>query len=73
MFNETPLPKKEEFYSKVNMQNITDADYMHTKRVCKYFETKKLGKYDDLYLKCDTLLFADIFENFRKHPRKFIN
>ena len=55
------------------MQNITDADYMHTKRVCKYFETKKLGKYDDLYLKCDTLLFADIFENFRKYPRKFIN
>ena len=39
---------------------------MHTKRVCKDFEIKKLGKYHDLYLKSDTLLFADVFKNFRK-------
>ena len=32
-FNETTLPKKEEFYSNLNMEDITDADYMHTKRV----------------------------------------
>ena len=24
-FNETPLPEKEEFYSDVNMENITDS------------------------------------------------
>ena len=39
---------------------------MHTKRLCKDFEIKKLGKYQDLYLKSDTLLFADVFKNFRK-------
>ena len=31
------LPEKEEFYSNVTMEHITDADYMHVKRVCKYF------------------------------------
>ena len=34
-FNETKLPEKEEFYNNLNMEDITDANYMHTKRVCK--------------------------------------
>ena len=34
-FNETSLPEKEELYSNLNMEDITDADYMHAKRVCK--------------------------------------
>ena len=33
-FNETLLPEKEEFYSNLNMEDITDADYIHQKRVC---------------------------------------
>ena len=65
-FNETTLSGKEEFYSNLNMEDITDADYMHAKRVCKDFEIKHLGEYHDLYLKSDTLLLADVFENFRK-------
>ena len=40
-FNETKLPEKEEFYSNPNLEDITDADYMHVKRVCTDFETKK--------------------------------
>ena len=39
-FNETTLPKKEEFYSNLNMEDITDADYMHAKTVCKDFQIK---------------------------------
>ena len=39
-FNET-LPEKEEFISNLNMEDITDADYIHAKRVCKDYETKK--------------------------------
>ena len=65
-FNETTLPKKEEFYNNLNMEDITDADYIHAKRVCKDFEIKKLGKYHDLYLKSDKLRLVDVFENFRK-------
>ena len=33
-FNETWLPEKEEFYSNLNMEYITNADYMYMKRVC---------------------------------------
>ena len=34
-FNETTLPKKEKFYSNLNMEDITDADYMHAKEFVK--------------------------------------
>ena len=40
-FSETLLPEeKEDFYSLLNMENINDGDYMHTKGVCKDFEIK---------------------------------
>ena len=41
-FNETSVPKKEEFYSNINMEDITGADYMHAKTVCKICEKKKI-------------------------------
>ena len=65
-FKNVSLPVKEEFYSNLNMEDITDADYMHAKRVCKDLEIKNLGEYHDLYFKSDTLLLADVFKNFRK-------
>ena len=42
-FNETSLPEKADFYSHLNMENITDADYTHAKRDCKDFEIKIVG------------------------------
>ena len=65
-FNETTLAEKKEFYSNLNIEDITDAYYMHVKKVCKDFEIKNLGEYHDLYLESDVLLLADVFENFRK-------
>ena len=64
-FNETSLPEKEDFYSHLNIEDITDAYYAHSKRVCKDFEIKNLGEYHDLYVQSDTLLLTDLFENFR--------
>ena len=37
-FNETTLPEKEEFYSKFNVEEITDADYIHGKKFVKIFK-----------------------------------
>ena len=48
------------------MEDITDADYMHARKVCKDFEIKNLSEYHDFFLKSDTLLLANVFENFRK-------
>ena len=54
------------FYSHLNMEDITDADYAHAKSVCKHFEIKNLGEYHDLHVQSETLLLlADIFQNFR--------
>ena len=64
IFNETSLPEKEDFYCHLNMEDITDADYAHVKRVCKDFEINNLGEYHDLYIQSGILLLTDVFENF---------
>ena len=60
------LPNKESFYSSLNMENIEDIDYRHGNNIFKRFKLKNVGEYDDLYVQSDTLLLADVFENFRK-------
>ena len=80
-FNETLLPEKEDFYSHLYMQDITDADYARTKRVCKDFKIRNLGGYPDFYVQSGTLLLADVFEDFRNmcleiyelDPAKFLS
>ena len=68
-FNETLLPDKEAFYSKLNLEDITDKDYAHAQKVFKELKLKNLGDYHDLCAQSDTLLLTDTFENFRN---KFI-
>ena len=62
-FSET-LSEKEDFYNHLNMEDITDADYTQAKRSSKDFEIKCLGEYYDLYVQSNTLLLADVFNNF---------
>ena len=64
-FDETTIPLKEAFYSELNEQGITDKEYALIQTVWEVFEIKNLGEYHDLYAQCDTLLLADVFENFR--------
>ena len=59
---ETSLAEKEDFYSHLNMEDVTDADYTHAKRVSKDFEMKNLGEYHNLHVQSDIF---DVFENFR--------
>ena len=64
--NEKLIPSKELFYSNLTLENISEVDYVHANNVFKTFELNNLGDYHDLYVRSDTLLLADIFQNFRK-------
>ena len=62
-FSETVFPRKEDFYSNLNM----DSDYNYAKRVCEGFKIKTLANIKTCILKAsNTLLLADIFENLTK-------
>ena len=64
-FSEISLPSKEDFYSNLNMEDISDIDYRHANNVFKVFKLENLGDYHDLYVQSDTLLLTDVFNNFR--------
>ena len=64
-FDENAISPKKASYSELNLENITDKDYEHIKKVWHAFEIKNLGEYHDLYVQYDTFLLADVFENFK--------
>ena len=47
------------------MEDITDFDHRHGKRVFKNLSNNHLGDYHDLYVQSDALFLGDVFENFR--------
>ena len=65
-FNEKIIRSKESFYNNLTLEDITKTDYAHENNVFKKFNINNLGEYHDLYVRSDTLLLADIFENFRQ-------
>ena len=59
-FNETSLHQKDDFYSRLNKEDFTNADGALKKGVCQdFFETKNLAEYHDLFVQSNTS-----FENF---------
>ena len=72
-FDERCLPPKESFYSVLNDEDISDADYDHATRVFDCFNCQNMGDYHDLYLMSDVLLLTDVFENFRNVCLKAYN
>ena len=65
-FAEKRLPKREDFYSLLTDEDISDEEYRHAQKVWDTFGIENMGQYHDLYLKSDVLLQADVFQNFRK-------
>ena len=47
---ETSSAEKEEFYSNLNMEGISDLDYNHGKEICKDFKIKKFENYWEMCL-----------------------
>ena len=68
-FEETSLPPKDVFNSRLNMKGISDQDYEHAQqiwnRITPEYENITLGDYHDIYIATDVLLLADVFETFR--------
>ena len=64
-FNDTKIPPREAFYSKLSGRGITEKDYKHAGNVWNNFKMKTFKEYHELYNITDVLLLADVFENFR--------
>ena len=64
------LPSKEKFYSSFTGEKIGDREYEHVLKEPDRFEMKTMKNYHDLYLKCDALLLAYVFEKFRNNSLK---
>ena len=64
-FNDTKLPPREAFYSKLTGRGISEKDYKHAWNVWHTFKMKTFKEYHELYNETDVLLLADVFENFR--------
>ena len=58
------LTSKEKFYSSLAGKKISDKEYDHIVKVWDKFEMKTTKGYHNLYLKCEVLLLANIFEKF---------
>lgn len=64
-FEETSLPSKNNFYNKLNEEEIDPEDYQHACRVWNELKMKTLGEYSDFYVTLDVTLLCDIMEQFR--------
>lgn len=63
--NDSKLPDKRYFYSKLYDSECTDEEYKQAQNVWKTFNCKTFLDYHNLYLKSDVLLLADVWESFR--------
>ena len=63
-FQESQLPPKDDFYSWLTEEDISEIDYTHTQRVFNHFDMTDLEDYYNFYLLTDVLLLADVLENF---------
>ena len=70
-FEDSRLPKKEDFFSIMNNEHITDEEYQHAQTVWNEFGLSSMGEYHDIYLQSDILLLTDVFENFRKACQQY--
>ena len=67
------LLSKEKFFSSLTGKKISDKEHKDFLSVWNKFEMKMIKDYHDLYLKCDVLLLADVFEKFRNTFNSFKN
>ena len=73
VLKETKLPSKNDFFSTLKNEGITDAEYLHAQEVWSTFKCKNIGDYMRLYCKSDVHLLADLWTNFCKEISRNFN
>ena len=71
--NHIGLPPSSDFYSRLKQETISETNYKHALNVYDKLKCKSFRDYHMTYLKCDVLLLADVFENFRKTCYSYYN
>ena len=72
-FGEISLPDKKPFYCELYLEDITDKDYTHAQKVFKELGLKSLVITMILYVRSDTLLFADVLKTLETSVLKYMN
>ena len=63
-FSEDKLPNRCKFFASLKGKCISEKDYLKANNNWNLFKTNTMGDYQDLYLKTDVSLLADVFEKF---------
>ena len=66
------LPSKEKFYSQLAGKKNIHKEYEHVFKVWNTFQMITMKDYHDLYLKCDVLLLAYVFEGKQKQQLELL-
>ena len=69
--DEKRLPTRDQFFDRLHDKECSEEDYSRAVKVWKTFQCEDLADYMFLYLSCDVLLLADVFENFRSTSFEF--
>ena len=66
-------PSKEKFYDFLTGRITTEKDNEYVLNTWNKLEMETIKDHHNLYLKCDVLLLADVFEKFRSNSSKIMD
>ena len=70
--DESSLPPKKAFYSKLDLEDISDKDYNHAQKVWYVFGIRNLGDYHNLYVQTDTFCLQIFLKNSEINVLKYM-
>ena len=65
------IPRRKDFYSKIQEKSISKDEHNFASKMWSTFNIRNLTEYSKLYCEIDTLLLAEIFQKFRKTMLNF--